>query len=128
VFLTEGVGPAEAEGELTYAWSNAPTSQLWVRLTHPEDYVMELRLLAFPDGPPQGVTIYANGQLVGEVALEAQGWHRYAVHVPKTVLTPGLNNLRFVYRYVASPAEVFPGNTDDRKLAVAFDFMQLRAE
>jgi len=128
VFLAEGLGPAEHDGELTYAWSNARASQLWVRLAHPEDYVMELRLLALPEGPPQGVTIYANGQLVGEVALEAQGWHLYTIRLPKTFLSAGLNNLRFVYRYVASPAEVFPGNTDDRTLAVAFNFIRLRAE
>jgi hypothetical protein len=89
---------------------------------------MELRLLALPERPPQGITVYANGQLVGEVGVEAQGWHLYTVRVPKTVLTPGLNNFRFTYRYVASPVGVSPGTTDERKLAVAFDFIQLRAE
>src|SRR5262249_50788365 len=128
VFLAEGVGPAEHEGELTYAWSNAPASQLWVRLAHPEDYVMELRLLALPEGPPQGITIYANGQLIGEVGLEAQGWHLYTVRVPKVFLPPGLNSFRFRYRYTASLAGSSLGHADDRKPAVAFDFMRLRAE
>jgi hypothetical protein len=97
-------------------------------LAHPEDAVMELQLLAFPGGPPQGVTISANGQLVGEVALEAQGWHLYTVRLPKAFLSPGLNNFRFSYRYTASPAGVAPDHADDRKLAVAFDFIRLRAE
>src|SRR5262249_35624309 len=59
-FLSEGWWPPEREGELSFAWSVARVSRLWVRFPQPEDFVMELRLLALPWGPPQGVTIYAN--------------------------------------------------------------------
>jgi hypothetical protein len=127
-FLSEGWWVPERKGELTFAWSDAKMSQLWVRFPQPEDFVMELRLLAFPSGPPQGVTIYANKRLLGEVQLETAGWHLYTVHVPKTALTTGLNGFRFVYHYTTSPAEVFPGNEDGRRLAVAFNFIRFRAE
>jgi hypothetical protein len=129
-FLLEGWWPPERWKRQTFAWSNANESQLWGVFPQPEDFVMELRLLAcsLPGGPPQGMTIYVNERFLGAVQPEADDWHLYTVRLPKTFLTTGLNSFRFVYRYTASPAEVFPGNTDDRRLAVAFDFMKLRAE
>jgi hypothetical protein len=129
-FFAEGWWPPERIGELTFAWANAHESRLGVRFAQPEDFMMELRLIpiTIPGGPRQAVTIYANKRLLGEVPLKADDWHLYTVPIPKTYLTPGLNTFRFVYRYTASPAEVYPGNGDARKLAVAFDFIRFRAE
>jgi hypothetical protein len=129
-FLAEGWWPTEHDGEVTFAWSNGKASQLWVRLPQPEDYVMELRLsrIVPPGDPRQAVAIYVNRHLVTEVPLEADGWQLYTVYIPKTSLTPGLNSLRFVYRNTTSPAEIYPGSKDDRRLAVAFDFIRLRAK
>jgi hypothetical protein len=126
VYLAEGWWPPEQAGEVGYAWSEATASQLWVRLPEPEEFVMELRLLASSERPPQGVTVYANGQALGEVALKAQGWHRYTVRVPKRAVVAGLNQFRFVYRYAAAPPEVAPGEGESRELGVAFDLIWLR--
>jgi hypothetical protein len=128
--LTVGWWPAEREGETTFVWSTAKASQLWVRFPRPKDFVMELRLrtLTETDSPLQGVTVYANGRLLEEIKLDTPAWQLYAVRVPKAALTPGLNNFRFVYRHGTSPAEVFPGNKDTRKIAVGFDFIHFRAE
>jgi hypothetical protein len=129
-FLAEGWWPTEHDGEVTFAWSNGKASQLWVRLPQPEDYVMELRLsrIVSPENPQQVVTIYVNKRLVSEVSLEADGWQLYTVNIPKTSLTSGMNSLRFVYRNTTLPAEIYPGSKDERRLAVAFDFIRLRAK
>jgi hypothetical protein len=129
-FLAEGWWPTEHDGEVTFAWSKGKASQLWLRLPHPEDYVMELRLsrIVSPEDPQQAVRIYVNKRLVSEVPLEADGWQLYTVNIPKTYLTPGMNSLRFVYRNTSSPAEIYPGSKDERRLAVAFDFIRLRAK
>jgi hypothetical protein len=126
--LTGGWWPAEREGETTYAWSTAKASQLWVHLPRPEDFVMELRLRTLVGGPPEVITVYANDRVIGEVAIDTPAWQLYTVRVPKTALTPGLNNFRFVYRYGTSPAEVFPDNKDTRRIAVGFDFIRFRTE
>jgi hypothetical protein len=72
--------------------------------------------------------IYVNERFIGEIEVEAGAWQRYALHVPHTYLTTGLNSFRFVYRYAAAPAQVLPGSTDPRPLAVGFDFIAFRPE
>jgi hypothetical protein len=129
-FLAEGWVPPETSGDLTFAWAAGQESRLWVFLPTVTDMRLELGLLPFswPGGPPQGVTIYINEQLAGELHLEEQRWGRYALHLSRTLLTTGVNTFRFVYRYTASPAAIWPGHEDARQLAVAFDFIALRAE
>jgi hypothetical protein len=129
-FLAEGWLPPEASEKLTFAWADGKESRLWVFLPTVTDMSLELGVLPFTwtGGPRQGVTIYVNERLAGEVHLEEQHWERYALHLSRTFLTTGLNTFRFVYRYTASPAAILPGHGDARKLAVAFDFITLHAE
>ena len=92
---------------------------------------MELRILpfTFPGAPSQGMKIYVNGQFLSEIALEAvHDWRSYVLQLPRTYLAAGINSMRFVYRYTASPAKVLPGSPDQRTLAVAFDFIAFRPE
>jgi hypothetical protein len=129
-FLSEGWLAYEGSGELTFAWADGHESRLWVFLPSVTDLSLELGLFPFtwPGSPPQGITIYVNGQFLSEVRLEADRWYRYTIYLPRTFLTLGQNTLRFVYSYTASPAEIVPGNRDTRRLAVAFDFIALRAQ
>ena len=129
-FLAEGWWPTEYDGKVTFAWSSGKASQLWVRLVRPQDYTMELRLsrIVSPDHPDQAVTIYVNKHLVSEIPLQVDGWQLYTVSIPNTALTSGINNLRFMYRTTTSPAKIYPDSMDQRNLAVAFDFIRLRAK
>jgi hypothetical protein len=129
-FLSEGWLAYEGSEGLTFAWADGQESRLWVFLPSVMDLSLELGLFPFtwPGSPAQAMTIYVNGQFVSEVRLERDRWHRYAIHLPRTFLTPGQNTLRFVYSYTASPAEIVPGSIDTRRLAVAFDFIALRAK
>jgi hypothetical protein len=52
----------------------------------------------------------------------------HSFKLPQAVLSPGLNSLRFSYRYALAPATIVPGNPDGRTLAVAFDFLMFRPE
>jgi hypothetical protein len=130
VFLTEGYSAPERWDDLTVVWSEGKASALWVYFPRVEDFTMELRLqpFNFPGSPPQGLTIVINGQPAGEITLATQAWHSYTMRLPATILRPGINTLRFRYRYAVSPASVIPGAQDPRKLAVAFDFVRFRPE
>jgi hypothetical protein len=129
-FLAEGFSPPERSGDLTFAWADAKESRLWVYLPWVQGLSMELKLLPFtiPGGPPQGLKIYVNGRFVSQIALVTSEWHSYTVHLPQTNLTRGINTFHFVYDHTTSPAEVSPGNGDQRRLAVSFDYIVFRPE
>jgi hypothetical protein len=127
--LLEGWSHRESGDGLTYAWSNAPESTLWLYLPRVTTMKMDLRVapFSFPSSPPQRVTISMNGILVGELALERQ-WRTYSLDLPPSQMREGVNTIRFRYGYTAAPAKVIPGNNDPRRLAVAFDDIALRPE
>jgi hypothetical protein len=77
--------------------------------------------------PKQLVKIFLNGKLLGELELE-EGWHTYSLDLPHSYLRHGVNSIRFLPRYIASPVKVIPGSTDSRRLAVAFDYLALQSE
>jgi hypothetical protein len=125
----EGWSEGESVAGQTYAWSNAQVSTLWCYLPKVARMKMELRLAPFehPLLPKQLVKIFLNGKLLGELELE-EGWHTYSLDLPHSYLRHGVNSIRFLYRYTASPAKVIPGSTDSRRLAVAFDYLALQSE
>jgi hypothetical protein len=128
--LFEGWLSSERSEDITWAWANGKSSRLWVFFPQDRDFTLELRFLpfTFPGSPPQGITIYVNERFLSEIEIVMDGWQSYALHVPHSYLTTGLNAFRFVYRYAASPAQVLPGNEDLRTFAVAFDFIAFRPE
>jgi hypothetical protein len=129
-WLFDGWWPPEHVGEFTYAWADGRLSRLWVFFPQRQDFVLELGLfpLTFPECPPQGMKIYVNERFIGEIEVEAGVRRSYALRVPHSYLTVGVNVFRFIYRYAASPAQVLPGSTDPRTLAVAFDFIAFHPE
>jgi len=127
--LLEGWSEGESGLGQTFAWSNAQVSTLWCYLPRVSRMKMELRLapLNFPLLPKQFVKVFLNGELLSELELE-EGWHTYSLDLPHSYLRHGVNSIRFLYRYTASPAKVIPGSTDSRRLAVAFDYLALQSE
>ena len=129
-WLLEGWWPPERRDEITFAWADGKPSRLWVFFPQRQDVVLELGLspFIFPGCPQQGIKVYANERLLGEIEMEAEGWRSYSLRVPHSSLTAGVNVFRFVYRCAAAPAQVLPGTPDARSLAVAFDFIAFHFE
>ena len=127
--LLAGWSHEESSDGLTYAWSNAPESTLWLNLPKVSSMKMDLRLspFSFPSSPKQLVKIFMNGELLSELELGG-GWQTYSFDLPPSYLREGVNRIRFLYRYTASPAQVLPGSNDPRLLAVAFDYLTLQPE
>ena len=129
-WVLEGWWTPERRGVLTFAWADGRPSRLWVFFPRRQDVELELRLapFIFPGCPQQGIKVYVNERFLGEIEMKAVDWQNYALHVPQSYLTPGVNAFRFVYRYAASLAQVLPGSSDPRTLAVAFDFIAFHPE
>ncbi len=127
-YLGSGWSSDEKWGARTMVWSDAPESNLSIYLPKASDFTVALTLMpfTFPASPPQGVKMFVNGRLLGEVSLAEGDWQTYSVKLPRSFLSPGLNTLRFVYRYVTAPVKVLPDSQDSRTLAVAFDSITFR--
>lgn len=115
-----------AETGVSFVWSEGDASSLDLFLVEPRQVRVEFvaRPYPFPDGSPQAVEPRVSGRSLAEIELTA-GFHRYAFDLPAQFLEPGWNRLTFAYRYLASPRELGQG-ADDRRLAVAWDRLQIR--
>mgnify|MGYP005852161585 CR=1 FL=1 len=129
-FVTKGWSQGESWGDVTMAWADARESTLWFYLPKASDIKMELKLLPFnyPSAPEQRVKVFVNGRYLDEIQLDRSGWQVYSLKLPGSSLSSGINTIRFIYRYAASPSKVVPGSRDPRTLAVAFDDIVLRPE
>ena len=65
-----------------------------------------------------------NGATIATVAL-AGGPAEYRVHVPASVVESGNNRVSFRYRWHRAPRDVIPGATNERELAVAWDWLSI---
>lgn len=127
-FLKKGWASAEPMGpERTAAWSTEKTSELFILLEAKKSYVLSFSALPFsyPGAPRQTVAIYLNDRSVKTLSLNPGEWGRFDVPLPPEALVDGVNRIKFVYGYVASPSEVIPGSTDTRTLGAAFECIEL---
>lgn len=129
-FVTKGWSQSESWGDVTVAWSEAPESTVWFYLPKASDLKLDLRLLPFsyPSAPEQRVKVFSNGRYIQEIQLDRGGWQDYSLKLPGSVLSQGVNAIRFAYRYAVPPLKVVPGSQDSRRLAVAYDKIILRQE
>jgi arylsulfatase A-like enzyme len=128
VRLVSGWGRAEEhlESGVTFAWANAPASELLLDVagSGPRRLVLRGWPYRAPDGSRQTVDVSINGRSVG-VEQIGRVRRRIELDVPDGVLVPGRNTVRFEYAYVVSPADTQAGSNDRRQLAVAFDELEL---
>jgi hypothetical protein len=127
------LGPSwsnDEQGEgFSYAWANAQESRLWMALSEVSAFEMEMRVfpLSYPGAPPQELRVYVNDRHLQDFVLDGQ-WQTFSLQLPAACLSPGINTFRFVYGYAVSAADVLPGSSDPRTLAVAFDYIRFRPE
>jgi hypothetical protein len=129
-YLAHGWANDEQLEGSTFVWAAEQESLLWVSFPEPRDFRVEMRLFPFryPGAPPQTIAVYVNNRYLQDVPLDERYWQIHSFKLPQAVLSPGLNSIRFSYRYAIAPATIVPGNPDGRTLAVAFDFLMFRPE
>lgn len=115
-----------ADSDVTFVWSDGSASVLDLFLVEPRDLRVELVVqpYALGEGPAQTVTPRVGERTLPTIEL-ASGFHEVAFDVPAEAIRAGRNRMTFTYGRVASPRELGRGD-DDRKLAVAWDRLEVR--
>jgi hypothetical protein len=86
---------------------------------------MQIAPFTYSGAAPQTLTLSLNDQpLDGAWALDA-GWQVVEVTLPESILRQGLNTLTLNFGHAVAPSSVLPGNTDDRLLSAAIDWMEI---
>jgi uncharacterized membrane protein len=124
-------GKETARGQIDFVWAGDSSNRSSMRIYPIEksDYVLTLRVApisSYFDGlPTQTVKVYVNRMFLEEVSLSG-GWHTYRISLPESYTVSGVNEIEFHYGYTVSPFAYTSGQyRDARKLAVAFDYIQL---
>ncbi len=124
--LISGWGGPENDREAgeDFAWAIADRAVLETTLLGGEPLSLDLRCRPFHwDGAPeQRLRVTVNGRKIGEAVL-ASGFRDYSFPLPKGVTGPGMNRVELKFSWTAAPADRLPGNTDQRTLAAAFQWV-----
>ena len=110
----------------TFVWSHGREARLTVVSRADGDRLVRFRCwpFAFPNAPPQTLTLYVNDRKVEVLTLGGEA-RVYTLAVPRSVWRTGANELRFAFAYAESPKERLSGSTDERTLSAAFDWLEI---
>lgn len=126
--LLGGWSSLEASGVRSFVWSSGPKSSLRIHANDSDPLALTIRARAFAHPKPevgrQRIIASLNGAPIGELALDVKS-DTYTLPLPPALTKPGWNQVEFAYAWTAVPAEVMPGSTDRRELAVAFEEVRL---
>ncbi len=113
------------EGD-TFVWAAAPEARLKVTNAGGSDRVLRFRAWAFswPGAPEQAVTLFVNGARVDGAGLGATP-RVVTFVVPKALWKSGENEIRLAFAWAESPKEKAPPSDDERRLAAAFDWLEI---
>jgi len=119
--------PEKAPDGMTFRWALGDRAEIALPGAPGEKVdSLRLKLLPFPSPyrPQQEVAIAINAQPLTRITLEAD-WQE--ITVPVTIETEGPRLITFEFAWSQSPRELDPGSGDPRRLAVAFDFVEVNA-
>jgi hypothetical protein len=125
-YLTYGWSRLEEGEGKTFAWVEGRHAAVDLDLRAASDRLLILDLWPLPvPQHQQGVEILVNGALVASEELHPGG-ERLTVEVPAALLREGENRIAFGFRYAVRRRQVDPSSEDSRRVAAAFDRLELR--
>jgi hypothetical protein len=86
---------------------------------------MQIAPFSYPGASPQTLSLLLNDQPLGASFMLREGWQVIEATLPTSALRQGLNILVLHFGYATSPSSVLAGNSDDRPLAAAVDWMKI---
>jgi hypothetical protein len=122
--LRDGWHDPEREAAITFRWASE-RAEVLIPLDHASTLRTELRLhaFAFPNAPPQTVTMIVNGHALAPVPV-GPGWHSVDATADASAWHAGVNRVTLQFAWARSPGEARLGN-DPRQLAAAVDFVRV---
>ena len=125
--LATGWSGFEKTGENdSFVWAQARTATVTVSSRAKGDQLLRFRCWPFryPGSPAQAATVFVNGSRVDSVTL-ADGARVYSFATPEALWKAGVNEVRFEFSYAEAPKDRVPGNSDQRTLSAAFDWLEV---
>jgi hypothetical protein len=109
-----------------FRWSNAWESTLLIPLQSPQNYQFSMQMWPYwVEGlPRQTVEIWINGTFLNRITLKQEP-SLYSINAPSNYWKRRINEIKFRYRYIASPAETV-GSKDLRRIGIAVDYIKLK--
>ncbi len=86
---------------------------------------MQIAPFAYPGAPPQTLTLSLNDQPMNVSFVLDEGWQVIEVTLPESTLRQGFNTLTLNLDHATAPSSVLPGNTDNRPLSAAVDWVEI---
>ncbi len=127
IYIGRGWSYAQTEREnISFRWSKAWESTLLIPLQSPQNYQLSVQMWPYwVEGlPRQTVEIWINDTFHSRITLK-QASSLYTINVPSFYWKSKINEIKFRYRYIASPAETV-GSKDLRRIGIALDYIKLK--
>lgn len=118
------------DGATTFAWAANDDVEVILGIDEVAEYELSFRCLPFslPGREPQQVRVAIDKKEIGAISL-SEGWQTYTMPISAALIEhvkTGSLRIVFTFSYVAKPVDVIVGSNDARKLAAAFDKIELR--
>lgn len=110
----------------TFAWCSAKACSLRVQSHAEGDRLLRVRVspFLFPGSTQQTITAHVNQGELGTKPL-VEGMTVVTFRAARGVWTKGPNEIRFDFAFAEDPKSKIPGAEDPRKLAAAFDWVEI---
>jgi hypothetical protein len=127
-------GPGWADDEEVFAatgnWVQGTEAHLYfpVRSAGERYLSMQIAPFTYSDVAPQTLILSLNDRPLDGVWVLDAGWQVVNVTLPESVLRQGLNTLALSFDHAVAPSSVLPGNTDNRPLSAAVDWVEVSSK
>jgi hypothetical protein len=108
----------------TFRWSLGHESSFFVCLMERQDIIISFSAqpYTFPHGSRQHIKLYINERYITSFVMK-EGFQLYSVEVGKEYWRRAINRIDLEYGYIIRPHDAV-GSSDNRPIAVAFDFFR----
>lgn len=115
-----------ADSAESFAWATAERAEVSLPMVPAVHQWLSFRAwpLTWPGAPSQLVKIRVNDSLIGQAAL-ASGAATIELPLPGGSIHAGENRISFEFSRATVPAEVLLGSSDRRRLAAAFEWIEV---
>jgi hypothetical protein len=123
----EGWGDDEEVFAASANWVLGTEARLFFPVRGGGDRRLALRItpFAYPEAPPQTLTLVLNDKPVREALSLGEGWQEVDITLPESALRQGLNTLTLRLDHATRPSGVLPGVSDERPLSAAVDWLEI---
>jgi hypothetical protein len=129
LYLREGWSGDERDESHSWVWAIGRRAVMEVPLAGGERYLMELKATSIGEpGQRQEMAVSVDGRSLGTLLFDEAGRLEQALSLPPTSNDSRKRRIEFDFAYAVSPQSLDPNSTDDRNLAVSFEWADFSRE